>query len=133
LCSYLFFGGATTFVNWFVYGLMVRLAGFPIAVGNITAWVTAVIFAFITNKVWVFQSRSWRPLLVLREGSAFLGARIVSGLVELVGVPFLFQLGLNYPLFGIEGFAAKVIVSIIVVILNYIFSKLFIFRPGKPK
>jgi uncharacterized membrane protein YfhO/putative flippase GtrA len=128
LVSYLFFGAATTFVNWCVYGLAVRFAGFSVTSGNVIAWIVAVVFAFVTNKIWVFESRSWQPLLVLREGGAFLGARIVSGLVEIVGVPFLYRAGLNYPFLGIEGFAAKITVSVIVIVLNYIFSKLFIFR-----
>ena len=128
---YLFFGAATTFVNWCVYGLAVRFAGFSITAGNVIAWVAAVVFAFITNKIWVFRSRSWQPLLLLREGSAFLGARIFSGLVEIAGVPFLYRIGLNYPLLGIEGFAAKVSVSVIVIVLNYFFSKLIIFRREK--
>ena len=131
LIRYLFVGGATTFVNWIVYALMVRFAGLPMIVGNITAWVISVIFAFFTNKLWVFKSRCWHPLLVLREGSAFLAARILSGLVDITGVPFLFHLGLDYPLLGIEGFAAKVTVSVIVVVSNYLFSKLFIFRESK--
>jgi len=131
MANYLFFGAATTFVNWCVYGLAVRFAGFSITVGNVIAWVVAVVFAFITNKIWVFESRSWQPLLVLREGSAFLGARILSGFVEIVGVPLLYRIGLDYPFFGIEGFAAKVVVSVIVIVLNYIFSKLIIFRREK--
>jgi len=128
LVSYLFFGGATTFVNWCVYGLAVRYMGLSVTAGNAIAWIVAVVFAFITNKIWVFKSRSWQPLLVLREGGAFLGARIVTGLVEIAGVPLLYRIGLNYPLLGIEGFAAKVSVSVIVIILNYVFSKLVIFR-----
>jgi len=129
--NYLFFGGATTFVNWFVYGVAVRFAGLSITTGNLIAWIAAVIFAFVTNKIWVFESRSWQPTLVLREGGAFLGARIISGIAEIAGVPFLYRLGLDYPLLGIDGFAAKVSVSVIVIIANYIFSKLFIFRKGK--
>jgi uncharacterized membrane protein YfhO/putative flippase GtrA len=128
---YLFFGAATTFINWCVYGLAVRFAGFSITAGNVIAWVAAVVFAFITNKIWVFQSRSWQPPVLLREGSAFLGARIFSGLVEIAGVPILYRIGLNYPLLGIEGFAAKVVVSVIVIVLNYFFSKLIIFRRVK--
>jgi uncharacterized membrane protein YfhO/putative flippase GtrA len=131
MVNYLFFGVATTFVNWCVYGLAVRFAGFSVTVGNVIAWVVAVVFAFTANKVWVFESRSWQPLLVLREGSAFLGARILSGLVEIAGVPLLYRIGLDYPLLGIEGFAAKVSVSVIVIVLNYIFSKLVIFRREK--
>ena len=131
MVNYLFFGAATTFVNWCVYGLVVRFAGFSITAGNVIAWIAAVVFAFITNKIWVFESRSWQPLLVLREGSAFLGARILSGLVEIAGVPLLYRIGLDYPLLGIEGFAAKVFVSVIVIVLNYCFSKLIIFRREK--
>jgi len=128
LVSYLFFGAATTFVNWCVYALAVRVAGFSVTSGNAIAWIVAVIFAFITNKIWVFESRSWQPLLVLREGGGFFSARIVTGLMEIAGVPLLYRVGLNYPLLGIEGFAAKVSVSVIVIALNYIFSKLVIFR-----
>lgn len=128
---YLFFGGATTLVNWCVYALLVRLGGRSVETGNTIAWAVAVVFAFVTNKLWVFESRSWRPKLVLREAAAFLGARAVSGLVELAGVPLLVRLGLGYPLLGIEGFAAKAVVSVAVIILNYIFSKLFVFRGKK--
>ena len=131
MVNYLFFGAATTFVNWSVYGLAVRFAGFSVTVGNVIAWVVAVVFAFMTNKIWVFESRSWQPLLVLREGSTFLGARIFSGFVEIAGVPLLYRIGLNYPLLGIEGFTAKVVVSVIVIVMNYIFSKLIIFRREK--
>jgi len=129
--SYLFFGAATTLINWSLYSLLVHLAGVGITVGNAVAWIGAVIFAFFTNKIFVFKSRSWQPLLVLREGGAFLGARAVSGLIELTGVPALYHLGFNYLLFGIEGFAAKVTVSVIVIILNYHFSKFVIFRRKK--
>jgi len=128
---YLFFGGATTVVNWGFYGLMVRLLGCSITVSNAAAWVVAVIFAFFTNKAWVFQSRSWRPQQVLREAVPFLGARVFSGLLEIALVPLLFQLGLTQSLFNIEGFAAKVLVSVFVIALNYVFSKLFVFRRGE--
>ena len=68
---------------------------------------------------------------MLREGGTFLGARAVSGMIELIGVPALYHLWFDYPLFGIEGFAAKVTVSVIVIILNYLFSKFVIFRRKK--
>ena len=128
LISYLFMGVATTFVNWGVYSLMVSLAGISITISNACAWIISVIFAYITNKIWVFHSRSWHISVVLRESISFFGARVISGLIDIAGVPLLFNLGLNYPLFGIEGFTAKVSISIIILSLNYIFSKFFIFR-----
>ena len=125
---YLIFGVLTTFVNWCVYGLFVKIAGLPVAAGNVIAWTAAVIFAFFTNKIFVFQSRSWQPLKVLREAGTFLAARIISGIIELAGVPALYYLGLNFPLFNIEGFLAKVIVTVFVIILNFFLSKKFIFK-----
>ena len=127
IIKYLFFGVATTFVNWFFYTLLVHFAAFQLTVGNIIAWVISVVFAFVSNKIWVFESRSWQPRLIFREGMTFLAARLVSGIVDMAGVPLLFHLGLDYPLFGIEAFAAKVSVSVFVVISNYFFSKFFIF------
>ena len=103
----------------------------PITGANIIAWVLSVAFAFFTNKILVFESHSWKLLSVLREAGAFLGARIISGLAEIIGVPLLYRAGLNYPLLGIEGFAAKLAVSLVVIALNYFFSKKFIFRHGK--
>jgi len=128
IISYLFFGGLTTLVNFAVYIFFVHLIGFSIAVSNVIAWVAAVLFAFVTNKLWVFQSRSWMAKQVLREAGAFLGARIATGLLDIVGVPLLFYTGLRYPLFGIEGFAAKLTIMLIVIALNYVFSKVFVFR-----
>ena len=125
---YLFFGGITTVINLSMYGLLVRLAGFPITISNVLAGITAVAFAFVTNKIWVFKSRSWHLPVVLREGGMFFGARIISAVVEIAGVPALYYLGLDYPLFNIEGFAAKLIVTVFVIIANYFFSKKIIFR-----
>ena len=58
---------------------------------------------------------------------------MITGVLELFGVPLLVAIGLNQPLFGAEGFVAKLVVSVIVVILNYVFSKLIIFKDKKEK
>ena len=128
LISYLFFGGLTTVVSWVTYALFVGPLGLPVVPGNILSWVCAVCFAFVTNKLWVFDSKSWAWPLWGREALAFFGGRIFSGLVEMGGLPLLMWMGLDQPLLGIEGFAAKVVVSIVVIILNYIISKLLVFR-----
>lgn len=89
---------------------------------TVIAWVVAVIFAFITNKLIVFESKSWKPSVAGKEFAAFIGARIFSLLVELL---FMF---VTVTLLSINEFIAKIFVQIIVVILNYVFSKLLIFK-----
>ncbi len=125
---YLVMGGFTTLVSWGTYALLARNLGMGITVSNILSWVCAVIFAYLTNKVWVFHSYSWKVGFVLREVALFISARLVTGVIEMAGVPLLVKAGLNQKLFGVKGMLAKVAVSILVVILNYVFSKLIIFR-----
>ena len=87
-----------------------------------------MLFAFATNKRFVFDSRSWKAPVLLYEFFAFFGARILSGVVEIFLPSLLMEIGLNQEVLGIKGFMAKLAASVIVIVLNYIFSKLFIFR-----
>lgn len=133
IIMYLIMGGGTTVVNWGVYAVSVTIlpiskADTKVLVANIIAWTLAVIFAYVTNKIWVFESYSWKLKFVIKEVFLFVSARLATGLLEIFGVPLLVKLGLNQTIFGIEGMVSKILVSIIVVILNYIFSKLFIFK-----
>ena len=123
---YFFYGAFTSLANIALYAFFVPLLG--ITASNGVAWCGAVVFAFITNKLFVFNSRSWAWKTTLKEITAFLGARILSGIVEVFLPTVLFYLGINYDLFGIEGFLAKIIVSVVVIIMNYILSKLIVFR-----
>ncbi len=125
---YILVGGLTTGVSWVVYAVCVRFFGWSIEVGNVVSWIAAVSFAFVTNKTWVFRSNSWEPRLVAGEAVKFVGARLATGVLEMVGVPALVKLGLDQTIFGVEGMLSKVIVSVAVIVLNYVFSKLFIFR-----
>ena len=126
--NYLFFGGLTTLVSWGVYALAVGWLDMPVTPGNLLSWVCAVTFAFVTNKLWVFDSKSWAWPGWFREALAFVAGRLFSGAVEMGGLPLLMWLGLDQPLFGIEGFAAKLVVSVVVIILNYFLSKFLVFR-----
>ena len=128
LVSYLFFGGLTTVVSWITYALFAGPMALGVTPANILSWVCAVTFAFVTNKLWVFDSRSWAWPGWLREAAAFVGGRLFSGAVELGGLPLLMRLGLDQPLLGVEGFAAKVTISVVVIVLNYILSKFLVFR-----
>ncbi|MBQ4530998.1 MAG: GtrA family protein [Lachnospiraceae bacterium] len=132
MIMYLFFGVGTTAVNWIIYTIMVTVAGIGnLTLANVVAWIGAVAFAYITNKLWVFESKSWNPNVVLKELGMFLGARIVSGIFEIGLFPVLVWMGLNQAIFGIEGMVAKVIISVLVIVLNYIFSKLLVFKKEK--
>ncbi len=143
LVMYLIFGVVTTVVSWLVYGIAIRIivssGGFAplwkfsaetvnIDVANIISWIISVTVAFITNKLWVFESKSWEHNIVWKEGWTFYSGRIFTGVLELVLMPLLVSWGLNMTLFKVEYFPAKIIVSVIVVILNYLLSKFISFK-----
>lgn len=119
--SYLFFGVVTTIVNYIVYyGL--RFFNVHYLAANTIAWVAAVTTAYVTNKLWVFQSKSWESSVVLREIALFAGARIVSLGIETV------IMVLTVELLHFDDRIMKIVAQVIVVIVNYIFSKLIIFK-----
>lgn len=128
---YLIFGVSTTLVNWVVYTLLVVAANADVTISNGIAWFAAVTFAYFTNKLFVFESKSWKGAVLVKEIIAFFGARIASGVFEIFLPALLMKIGLDQAIFGIEGFVAKAVVSVLVIILNYVFSKLFVFRNKK--
>lgn len=130
IIMYVIIGGCTTVVNWIVTAAVSGM-GAGITASNAAAWVAAVIFAFFTNKLLVFESRDLDKKTVIKEAVSFLGARAVSGAIEVFVPELLYNAGLDGSLFGIEGGIAKLSVSVAVIVLNYLFSKLFIFI--KPK
>jgi len=131
IINYLVFGAAATFLNWIVYSVLVK--GFLVNenVSNIVAWAFAVALAFITNKWWVFESKNRDKQVILKEGFSFLGSRLATGIVEIGLFPILKAAGLNQSFLGVEGFVAKITITIIVIILNYIFSKFIVFKKEK--
>lgn len=123
---YLLYGVITSLVNIILYIGFTPILG--ITLSNAIAWFGAVVFAFVTNKLFVFKSTKWRTKETLKEAGTFLGARIFSGILEITLPTVLFYLGLDHDLFGIKGFVSKIIVSIIIIILNYVLSKKIVFR-----
>ena len=136
LVTYIIFGILTTFVNFFAFWLFTKIFGEELyLVNNAVAWVVGVVFAYVTNKLFVFESKSWNLKLVTKEAAGFLGARIFSFLVEEGGMLlFISVLGFgtkSLTLLGITitgQFIVKILLAVIVVVLNYGFSKFFIFR-----
>lgn len=131
MIMYLIFGVATTLVNWVVYGSLMQIPDMLMTFANVIAWVVAVLFAFITNKWFVFESKNLEAQALIKEFGMFVGARVITGVFEIVGVPLLYYLGMRQSILGIEGFFAKIVVSVLVVILNYVFSKILIFKEKK--
>ena len=118
---YLFFGGCTTLINIFAFCLL-RFIKIATYTSNIIAWIISVFFAFITNKFFVFESKKTDFWNTIKEGFSFLGFRILS---------LVFDMGIMYLMIDIMGaneVVSKVVSNIFVIIINYIFSKLFVFK-----
>ena len=124
---YIVFGVSTTAVNWIIYTLLTLVLQVGMTLSNGIAWGGAVLFAFVTNKLFVFESKSMKWCIVFKEALLFVGARIFSGVFEVFLPTALVMIGLNQKLWGIDGFWAKVLVSVLVVILNYVVSKTLVF------
>jgi putative flippase GtrA len=120
--AYLVFGVLTTVVNYLVYLPLYNGAGLSATASNAVAWVVAVAFAFLTNKPFVFKSHDWSAKTVFPELGKFLGCRIGSGLME-TGIIFLFVDLLRW-----DGNIMKLATSVLVVIVNYVGSKLLVFK-----
>ena len=122
IIAYVFFGGCTTLVNTAVYYLCYNLLGISNVVATVIAWLLAVLFAFITNKLWVFESKSFSAQVLRRELPSFFAARLLTGLLDLLIMYIAVdRLQLNALLW-------KLLSNVIVIILNYIASKLFVFK-----
>ena len=124
---YVVFGALTTLVNFVVFEAMKVLTG-SVHLRNVTAWIAAVTFAYVTNKLFVFESKSWAPALVGKEVIGFAGARLFSlGFINLCRFD-RFRLPLTASL-SLDGeLLTKVGLSVIVLVMNYLFSKFVIFR-----
>lgn len=122
---YLLFGFLTTVVNYLVYLPLHSGATMLASVANVIAWIAAVIFAFFTNKPFVFKSVDWSFGTVVPEFVKFVGARLGSLAVETL------ILLVCVDLLAWNGILIKLVTSVLVVVLNYITSKLMVFRKDR--
>lgn len=148
---YLVFGVLTTVVNLIAFSIFKAFT--PVLIANVIAWVFAVAFAFFTNKLFVFESKSWKKDIVIKEAASFTGARLFSLGVEELGILLMINIFDCTPALGrfavkcldltklvkltmpqffydkLDGdMMVKIILAVIVIILNYVFSKLIIFK-----
>lgn len=127
LILYVFFGGLTTAVNWVSYIALVNLLGggentSAVLGATITAQVISIVFAYITNRKWVFESKVKGVGPVLTEMAKFFGCR---------GASIVLDMGLMYvgvSLLGVNDALMKLLSNVVIIIVNYLFSKVFIFN-----
>ena len=141
--SYLFFGVCTTVVNIVVFQFCCSAIGLHALISNIIAWIFAVAFAYITNRIFVFHSREKSLRGIAREAGTFVGARLFSLLVDeiiiwlmvsvmgYIAIERLIADILSCPLKDAKSLFAKICSNVVVVILNYVLSKMIIFKKGK--
>lgn len=121
LLLYLFFGALTTLINIVVFALFTEVVSLDELVANLIAWVVAVLFAYVTNRIWVFNSHCNNALQLIKEILSFYSGRIFTLLVEeLILWLFIKQLLL-------AALPIKIAAQILIIVLNYIISKLFVF------
>lgn len=122
LFIYLILGAATTVVNFAVYYPLLNCFAFSATVSNIIAWVVSVVFAFLTNKPFAFKSMDWSLKVTIPELIKFVGCRVGSGIFETL------FLAVTVDILLWNGNIMKILISVFVVIANYIASKYFVFR-----
>lgn len=118
---YLIFGVLTTLVNIVSFYIMDK-CNINLYVNNTIAWILSVLFAYITNKLFVFESKSLEPKVVIKEGLSFLSFRLISYFMDMLCIFIMVDI------FSINKMISKIVGNVIVIVANYIFSKLFIFR-----
>lgn len=122
---YLVLGGMTTVVNMAVYCVCYEVWGIGSDPATVLAWIVAVVFAFLTNKPWAFDSHDWSPKTVLPEAGRFLECRVGTGIMELL------MMHVAVEMLGWPAIPMKLLVGVIVVVLNYVGSRLMVFRDRK--
>ncbi len=123
LINYLIFGGLTTIVNFICYYIFARMIGIDEVISSALSWFFSVLFAYITNKMFVFESKTKGIKNLIRECISFFLARILSGILCDIG-----SFALMVKVFNINDIISKIITQVMVVIVNYIFSKFLVFK-----
>lgn len=128
IIKYGIFGILTTILNIGTYAVLSQRFSINIAIANIIAWAVGVIFAFVTNKLIVFESKNTDKITVLREFQQFVSARLATGVVDeaiVVIGSIIVDGNIHQDTYNL---AIKIASNILVIVLNYVFSKLFIFK-----
>ena len=131
---YLIFGVLATVLNIVLFYLFVNIWKLPTGAGNILDTIICILFQYFTNRIWVFESKN-NGKEAIKEFIQFILARGLTAIIDqifvVVGVDFFVAKYVSYSQQGIFSVGIKVLSNIIVIVLNYIFSKLFVFNKKK--
>lgn len=119
---YLFYGGCTTVINIVCYYILYQVLSWPNVTSTIIAWIVSVVFAFVTNRLFVFGQKDNTLRRWARDFVSFVGCRLATGVMDVV------IMYLAVDLMHWNSLLWKVISNVLVIILNYIASKYFIFK-----
>ena len=119
---YLFFGGITFFLNIILFAVLTGPLGMNELVANAISWVICVLFQFITNRTWVFQAATSSAGGFFKQMASFFGGRLFTLAVEEI-ILAVFITWLRFPTMPV-----KIVAQVVVIVLNYIISKWFVFR-----
>lgn len=128
---YVVLGVSAVGLNWLLYSMLIVFM--PMILANSLSWAITVVFAFITNKIYVFHSMCFERSVLRKEAITFLTSRGLTGFLEVVAQPQLYAWGMDRPLFGVDGLEAKITVCVILSIVNYLSTKLLVFREPHTK
>lgn len=119
---YLLFGGLTTLVNIVSYYLFYNVLRCSNMISTVIAWVFSVLFAYVTNRIFVFESKANGAKALLREITAFFTCRLLTGIMD-VAIMWLAVDIMNF-----NSMLWKIISNVLVIIINYFASKIFVFK-----
>lgn len=122
---YIFFGGCTTLVDIVFYAMFHHFLGIDMSTSNFLSIMIAIVFAYVVNKWFVFQSRTKGFKSTIKEGVSFIGMRLTTMAIQIYGMVLLCSI------WGMNDMVAKILIQFVVLILNYIISKVFVFKDGK--
>ncbi len=122
ILMYLVMGGVTTIINIVTFWLCYSVLGIGYSVATVIAWFLSVLFAYLSNKFYVFESTNMNVSTLVHEMITFFGFRMISLLID------LFIMYICVSLFNVNALVAKVLANIVVLIVNYVFSKWVIFK-----
>lgn len=122
LIFYGVFGLGATLINIFSFYLFKRIFTLDMVISNILAWVLSFVFAFLSNKLWVFESKNWTSRAAMKEMVQFLVARLATFVLDTVCMWLLIDR------LSVNDLMAKISVNILVIMTNYMASKFWVFK-----